>query len=60
MIKLASENITYDPGFIYDLSGLGSTIRKSIMNQGGNYASLIAQNAPASKQAMQNYLEDIE
>ena len=60
MIKLASENITYDPGFIYDWGGLGTTIRASIMNLGGNYASLIAQNAPASKQAMQDFLEDIE
>ena len=60
MIKLACENIVYDPGFIYDWGGLGSKVKSAIMTGNSNYASLLAQNAPASTAAMEEFMKGLE
>lgn len=60
MIELACENIVYDPGFVYNWGRLGSTIKTAIMTGNSNYASLIAQNATASKTAMEDFMKELD
>lgn len=59
MIELACENIVYDPGFVYNWGRLGSTIKTAIMTGNSNYASLLAQNASASKTAMEDFMKEL-
>lgn len=60
MIELACKNIVYDSGFIYNWGGLGTTIRAAIMTDNSNYATILAQNASASKEAMEKFLKELK
>ena len=56
MIELASENIIYDTGFIFNWGNLGTSIRISIKQSGGSYASLLASLESMSNTAMNNFI----
>ena len=59
MIKLAQQNIIYDPGFVYNWGSLGSNIRTAVMGSSQNYASLLASFESAAKAAAEKFVEEI-
>ena len=58
MLNIASENIVYDLGFLYNWGSISSKIQNDIMF-GGGYASLIASGKEAAIAAMEDYMEQI-
>ena len=59
MIELASENIIYDTGFIFNWGNLGTMIRTNIKSSSGNYASLLASLESASQTEMAKFIETL-
>ena len=59
MIELASENIIYDTGFIFNWGNLGKMIRTNIKSSSGNYASLLASLESASQTEMAKFIETL-
>ncbi len=57
MLRLARENIVYDPGFIYNWANLGTNIWKGVINANQGYASLIAGSRDNAVKKMEEMME---
>ncbi len=58
MINLATQNIVYDFGFVYNWGSLGNEIRVSIMKDEG-YASLLGSHMTPAIVSMEQTLEEL-
>ncbi len=57
MMRIATDNVIYDMGFLYNFGGIGTAIKDGLMNSSTGYASLVAGLKTAAVSAMEKAVE---
>lgn len=58
MMRIATDNVIYDMGFMYNFGSFGTAIKNGLMNSATGYSSMVAEYKTAAVSAMEKAVEE--